>query len=77
MTDAGGKIEIFKPFGEAFELTKKILFQPFDIGKWFVDRFRAAFLASLFRRMNFISRGFKDANWHTYSFSQSLHQNSR
>jgi len=25
------KIEIFKPFGEAFELTKKILFQPFDL----------------------------------------------
>ena len=23
-------IEIFAPFGEAFETTKKILFQPFD-----------------------------------------------
>jgi hypothetical protein len=40
------KIEIFKPFGEAFELMKKILFQPFDLGKWFVVGF-AAFLASL------------------------------
>jgi hypothetical protein len=39
------KIEIFKPFGEAFELMKKILFQPFDLGKWFVVGF-AAFLAS-------------------------------
>jgi hypothetical protein len=40
------KIEIFKPFGEAFELMKKILFQPFDLGKWCVVGF-AAFLASL------------------------------
>jgi hypothetical protein len=38
------KIEIFKPFGEAFELTKKILFQPFNLGKWCVIGF-AAFLA--------------------------------
>jgi hypothetical protein len=38
------KIEIFKPFEEAFELTKKILFQPFDLGKWCVIGF-AAFLA--------------------------------
>ncbi len=40
------KIEIFKPFGQAFELMKKILFQPFDLGKWCVIGF-AAFLASL------------------------------
>jgi hypothetical protein len=40
------KIEIFKPFGEAFELMKRILFQPFDLGKWCVVGF-AAFLASL------------------------------
>jgi hypothetical protein len=39
-------IEIFKPFGEAFELTKKILFQPFDWKKWFVIGF-AAWLANL------------------------------
>ena len=38
------KIEIFKPFGEAFELTKKILFQPFDLMKWLVIGF-AAFLS--------------------------------
>src|SRR5438552_17342322 len=35
------KIEIFKPFGEAFELTKKILLQPFDVKKWFVIGFTA------------------------------------
>lgn len=40
------KIEIFAPFGAALDLTKLILFQPFDIGKWFVIGF-AAFLAHL------------------------------
>src|SRR6266478_2766874 len=39
-------IEIFKPFGEAFELMKRILFQPFDVKKWFVTGF-AAWLANL------------------------------
>ena len=39
-------IEIFKPFGEAFELMKRILFQPFDVKKWFVIGF-AAWLANL------------------------------
>jgi hypothetical protein len=39
-------IEIFKPFGEAFGLMKKILFQPFDWKKWFVVGF-AAWLANL------------------------------
>ena len=43
MNGAAPKIEIFKPFGEAFELTKKILFQPFDLKKWCVIGF-AAFL---------------------------------
>ena len=32
MNEAAPKIEIFKPFGEAFELMNKILFQPFDVG---------------------------------------------
>lgn len=40
------KIEIFAPFGEAYELTKKILFQPFDFTKWCVIGF-AAFLTYL------------------------------
>ena len=39
----GSKIEIFKPFGEAFELMKKILFQPFDLKKWLVIGFAAWF----------------------------------
>jgi hypothetical protein len=45
MNETEPKIEIFKPFGEAFELMKKILFQPFDLTKWLVIGF-AAFLAS-------------------------------
>jgi hypothetical protein len=40
------KIEIFKPFGEAFELMKRILLQPFDLKKWLVIGF-AAWLANL------------------------------
>ena len=40
------RIEIFKPFGDAFELMKKILFQPFDLKKWLVIGF-AAWLANL------------------------------
>ena len=46
MNGSEPKIEIFKPFGEAFELTKKILFQPFDLKKWLVIGF-AAWLANL------------------------------
>jgi hypothetical protein len=38
------KIEIIKPFEDAFELMKKILFQPFNFEKWLVLGF-AAFLA--------------------------------
>jgi hypothetical protein len=46
MNGNGSKIEIFKPFGEAFELMKKILFQPFDLKKWLIIGF-AAWLANL------------------------------
>lgn len=40
------KIEIFAPFAAAFDLTKSILFRPFDLAKWFTIGF-AAFLAGL------------------------------
>jgi hypothetical protein len=40
------KIEILKPFDKAFELMKKILFQPFDFKKWLVIGF-SAWLANL------------------------------
>ena len=68
------KIEIFKPFGEALELTKKILFQPFDLAKWFVIGF-AAFLASLSGGMGFNFNGFnrkQDWNWKFTSFRHGV-----
>jgi hypothetical protein len=40
------KIEIFAPFNAAMDLTKLILFQPFDIAKWLTIGF-AAFLSHL------------------------------
>jgi MFS family permease len=46
MNDSEPEIEIFKPFGAAFELTKKILFRPFEFKKWLVFGF-AAWLANL------------------------------
>ena len=52
MNGARPKIQIFKPFGEAFELTNKILFQPFDLRKWLVIGF-AAFLSGHFAGVGF------------------------
>jgi len=46
MNGTEANFEIFKPFGDAFELMKKILFQPFDLKKWLVIGF-AAWLANL------------------------------
>src|SRR6478672_6231703 len=46
MNGSEPRIEIFKPYGEAFELMKKILFQPFEFKKWLVIGF-AAWLANL------------------------------
>jgi len=46
MNGSEPRIEILRPFGEAFELMKKILFQPFDLKKWLVIGF-AAWLANL------------------------------
>lgn len=48
MNGGESKIEIFRPFGEGFELMKRILFQPFDLKKWLVVGF-AAWLANLGR----------------------------
>ena len=68
------RIEIFAPFSAALDLTKLILFQPFDLAKWFTIGF-AAFLAYLGNSggssYNF-RQGFKngDWNWKMHSFSQ-------
>jgi len=44
MNGAESKIEIFRPFGDAWELMQRILFQPFDLKKWLIIGF-AAFLS--------------------------------
>lgn len=65
------KIEIFEPFGAAFELMKKILFQPFDFAKWLVIGF-AAFLSGSWGsnvRLNFPMKG--DWNFRSTSFSSA------
>ena len=41
-----GKISVIEPVGQAIEKTKRILFKPFDLGKWFVIGF-CAWLATL------------------------------
>ncbi len=57
------RVEIFAPFGEAFETTKKILFQPFDLTKWFVIGF-AAWLATMFSSGGFNYRsGYNKGDW--------------
>jgi len=71
-------IEIFAPFGEAFELTKKILFQPFDLAKWLVIGF-AAWLATFFSGGGFNYRAFQNQDWqwswksHRYGMPASWH----
>jgi len=51
MSNGTGKIEIIKPFSDAFELMSNMLFKPFDLKKWFVIGF-AAFLSGHFSGMN-------------------------
>jgi hypothetical protein len=69
MNGSEPKIEIFGPFGEAFERTKKILFQPFDFRKWLVIGF-AAFLANLSGGANVNFRNdFGKGDWNFRSVS--------
>lgn len=71
------KIEIFEPFGAAFELMKRILFQPFDFTKWLVIGF-AAFLSGAWGsgfQFRFPTGGnwnFKSTSYHNTSISESL-----
>src|SRR5260370_2429294 len=70
MNGSTNKIEIFTPFGEAFELMKKILFQPFDLKKWLVIGF-AAWLSNLGSgNYNYNYRGRSD--WKDVPFLQDL-----
>ncbi len=66
MSNPQPEIRLIRPFEEAFELMKVILFRPFDLAKWCVIGF-AAFLASL-------SGGgyhFNFGNWGNHSSSGS------
>lgn len=63
------KIEIFEPFGAAFEMMKRILFQPFDFARWCVIGF-AAFLSGSWGggfQFQFPSKG----NWNFRSISHN------
>lgn len=65
------KIEIFEPFGAAFEWMKKMLFQPFDFAKWLVVGF-AAFLANLSGNAGFnYSRNSGKGDWSFKSTSNN------
>src|SRR5712692_527969 len=66
------KIEIFKPFGEAFDLMKRILFQPFELKKWLVIGF-AAFLAHLGGGFNF-RYNYKDRSQLPQGLIDAFHQ---
>jgi hypothetical protein len=66
------KIEIFKPFGEAFELMKRILFQPFELKKWLVMGF-AAFLAHLGAGFSF-RYNYGDRSQFPQQLSDAFHQ---
>jgi hypothetical protein len=71
------KIEIFEPFGAAFEVMKRILFQPFDFAKWCVIGF-AAFLSGSWGsgfQFRFPTGGnwnFKSTTYHHAPLSESL-----
>lgn len=65
------KIEIFEPFGAAFELMKRILFQPFDFTKWLVIGF-AAFLSGAWGS-GFQFRFPSGGNWNFKSTSYNHH----
>jgi hypothetical protein len=71
------KIEIFEPFGAAFEVMKRILFQPFDFAKWLVIGF-AAFLSGAWGsgfQFRFPANGnwnFRSTSYHNTSISESL-----
>ena len=71
MEESPGRIEIFAPCEAAYELTKRILFQPFDFTKWCVIGF-AAFLATLGRGQGFNFQNFGERKWDFKTATQNL-----
>lgn len=57
------KIEIFAPFGAAYEWMKTILFRPFEIGKWLVIAFAAFISGSWGNGFNFNVNDWKGSDW--------------
>jgi hypothetical protein len=71
MNEEQPKIEIFEPFGAAFEMMKKILFQPFDFAKWCVLGFAAFLSGSWGSNFRFHIPGKGDWNFRSTSFSST------
>ena len=65
------KIEIFEPFGDAFEVMKRILFQPFDLKKWCVIGFAAFLSGSWSPGLNFNSFSNKDWSLRSTKYGNS------
>ena len=64
MNGSSRKIEILAPFNQAIELTRLILFRPFDITKWLVIGF-AAFLSGWFNSGGGSINPWSFRNWNT------------
>jgi len=70
------RIELIAPLGKALRHTGKVLFEPFDMGKWFVIGF-CAWLATLGKGgsslgYKFNTNGFRSGSRELHQFLQSL-----
>ncbi len=72
-----GRIELIAPMGKALRHTGKVLFEPFDMGKWFVIGF-CAWLATLGKGggpsfgYNFDANSFRQGSQEARQFIESL-----
>jgi MFS family permease len=64
------KIQIFEPFGAAYELMKRILFQPFAFEKWIVIGFAAFISGAWGPGLN--PSGWRSGNWNFRSTHHSF-----
>jgi hypothetical protein len=72
MTSQPQGVSVTEPVSPAIECVKRVLFQPFDLAKWFVIGF-CAWLADLGQRGGYPGTGgFSKGNWHTDSLHESL-----
>jgi hypothetical protein len=77
ISDSHRQISVVEPLSPAFEYVKKVLFQPFDIGKWFVLGF-CAWLAQLGESGggggNFGGNNFNSHNNNNYASQESARE---